>query len=86
MFYSYAEFNDGTRIAYSQILEDGMVEIGIERPSDGGFDSARCRVPSFAWSLVEGFSDEDVAQLERYIRQNLPLIWRLAEEESKVYA
>lgn len=86
MFYSYVEFPDETRIAYSQLLEDGMVEIGIERPTDDGFDSARCRVPAFNWSQVEGFSSQEIDAFENYLRKNLPLIWRLAEEKSKEYA
>lgn len=86
MFYSYAELPDETRIAYSQILEDGMVEIGIERPVEGGFDSARCRVPSFVWSSIDGFKPEEISRLERYLRNNLPLIWRLVEEKSRRYA
>ncbi len=86
MFYNYVEMNDGTQIAYSNFLEDGTVEIGIERPVEDGFDSARCLLPAFAWSAVEGFGDTEVAELERYLRNNMPLIWRLAGEVSKTYA
>lgn len=86
MFYNYVEMNDGTQIAYSSFLEDGTVEIGIERPTEDGFDSARCLLPSFAWSEVEGFDSTEIANFERYLRNNLPLIWRLAGEVSKTYA
>ena len=86
MFYNYVELNDGTQIAYSNFLEDGTVEIGIERPCENGFDSARCLLPSFRWSGVEGFDDAELAEFERYLRNNLPLIWRLAGEVSKTYA
>ena len=86
MFYNYVEMNDGTQVAYSNFLEDGTVEIGIERPTEDGFDSARCLLPSFAWSAVEGFDCSEVAEFERYLRNNLPLIWRLAGEVSKTYA
>lgn len=47
MFYNYVELNDGTQIAYSNFLEDGTVQIGIERPTEDGFDSARCLLPAF---------------------------------------
>ena len=86
MFYNYVEMNDGTQVAYSNFLEDGTVEVGIERPTEDGFDSARCLLPSFTWSAVEGFSDDELAEFERYLRNNLPLIWRLAGEVSKTYA
>lgn len=42
MFYNYVEFRDGTQIAYSNVLDDGCVEVSIERLIEMGFDSARC--------------------------------------------
>lgn len=40
MLYSYLEFPDGTQIAYSNVCEDNTVEVRVERPVDGGFDTA----------------------------------------------
>ena len=51
MMYPYMTLNDGTEITHSQLLDlqhDGTitVEVHFERPTDTGFDSARCSLPS----------------------------------------
>ena len=86
MFYTYVELEDGTQLAYSDVLDDGTVELSIERPIERGFDSARCLLPSFEWSDVEGFSADDMAYLDSFVHNNAPLILRLAREASKSYA
>ena len=43
MMYSYLKLPDDTRIAYSNVLEDNTILVGVERPVDGGFDSGYCR-------------------------------------------
>ena len=86
MFYDYAELEDGTQIAFSNVLDDGQVEVSAEKPVDLGFDSARCVLPSFEWSSIEGFSDEDMEYLDQFVHNNAPLILRLAREVSKEYA
>ena len=86
MFYTYVELEDGTQLAYSDVLDDGTVELSIERPIELGFDSARCLLPSFEWSDVEGFSADDMAYFDSFVHNNAPLILRLAREASKSYA
>ena len=86
MFYSYVELEDGTQIAYSNVLDNETVELSIERPVELGFDSARCILPSFEWEEVEGFSKDELNRLDRFVHDNAPLILRLAREVSKVYA
>lgn len=86
MFYEYVELEDGTQIAYSNVLEDNTVELSIERPIEDGFDSARCLLPSFSWSAIEGFSEEEIARLDSFVKNNAPLILRFAREASKTYA
>lgn len=85
MFYDYAELEDGTQVAYSNVLDDGVVEVSIERPIELGFDSARCVLPAFEWSDIEGFTDDDMAYLDTFVHNNAPLILRLAREASKNY-
>ena len=86
MFYNYVKLADGTQIAYSDLLEDNTVEVAVERPVDWGFDSGRCLLPAYTWSHIEGFTDEDIAALTEFIRNNAPLILRLSREASKSYA
>lgn len=86
MFYNYAELEDGTQIAYSNVLDDETVEVSIERPIDLGFDDARCLLPSFEWGPVEGFSDVELEHLDVFVHNNAALILRLAREVSRTYA
>ena len=86
MFYNYVELEDGTQIAYSNVLDDNVVEVSIERPVELDFDSARCLLPAFEWTNVRGFSESDMAYLDTFIHNNAPLIMRLAREVSKSYA
>ena len=86
MFYDYAELDDGTQLAYSNVLDNGIVEVSVERPVELGFNSARCVLPSFDWEDVEGFSPEEMVRLNAFVQRNAPLILRLAREASKVYA
>ena len=85
MFYNYVELEDGTQVAYSNVLDDGIVEVSIERPIELSFDSARCMLPAFEWSDITGFDDKDLAYLDSFIHNNAPLILRLAREASKTY-
>ena len=82
MMWDYVTLRDGTQLAYSAVREDGTVLVGIERPRDMGFDSARCLLPAYAWRGIEGFSGEEVSELEQFLRNNAPLIFELAQRRS----
>ncbi len=86
MFYTYVELDDHTQITYSNVLDEGTVEVSVERPVELGFDSALCVLPSFTWRDVEGFSSTEFAQIDDFVHNNAPLILRLSREVSKGYA
>lgn len=77
--WNYASLADETHIFYSDLHDDGTINIAIERPRDWGFDSAKCLMPSYAWSDVDGFSDEEIDDIESFLRDNAPLIFELSE-------
>ena len=81
MFWDYIQLPDETQVAYSDVREDGTLEVRVERPSDMGFDSARCMLPSFTWSDVQGFSDEEMGNLDHLVRNNAPLIFEFAQAD-----
>lgn len=64
MMWSYAQFPDETQVAYSDVRVDRTVRIDIERPRDWGFDFARCIMPAYQWSDVDGFTDQEIEELE----------------------
>lgn len=57
MLYPYLTFGDGTEVVHSELFnEDGVkkVLVHFERPTEDGFDSARCELPSYIWIDWEG--------------------------------
>ena len=86
MFYNYAELEDGTQVAFSNVLDSGEVQVSIERPVELGFDSAMCMLPAFEWTAVEGFDESDMIRLDSFVHNNAQLILRLAREASREYA
>lgn len=82
MMYEYLEFADRTLVSHSQIIEkEGQktVQVHFERPKEGGFDAARCELPSYRWLMRDGFSDTEMAFFREFLQHNLHLIFRYAE-------
>lgn len=83
MMYPYITFSDETEVTHSHILEnDGLqvVEVHFERPVEQGFYSARCVLPTYQWKFNEGFSDEDIAFFNEFLRHNAHLLYRYAAQ------
>lgn len=85
MFYNCVEFEDGTQVAFSNVLDGGEVQVSIERPVELDFDSALCVIPAFERTAVEGFDESDMTRLDSFIHNNSQLILRLARETSREY-
>ncbi len=69
-------------ITHSQLLGDGenkTVQVHFERPVEGGFDSARCELPSYKWIKREGFTDDEIKKFTRFLENNAHLIFRFAD-------
>ena len=86
MMYNYIKLADDTQIAHSNILDDQTVQVSVERPIDGGFCSATCFLPRCRSGPGEGFTAADLGFLSEIVRDNAPLIYRLAREAGKRYA
>jgi hypothetical protein len=82
MMYPYMTLGDETEIVHSQIIEDGdmkKVIVHFERPTEDGFDSARCELPTYKWLYAEGYSGEELSAFEELLRNNAHLIYKYAE-------
>jgi len=80
--YPFIELPDETLITHSHIInENGLkiVKIHFERPSDQCFDSATCRLPTYEWILIDGYSDEEIAMFERMCRDGAHIFYKYAE-------
>lgn len=70
MMYQYSTLSDGTGVAHSEIYtENGIetVKVYFEKPVLGGFHSAECYLPSYDWKNIEGFTKEEINNLQEYL-------------------
>lgn len=80
--YPYMTLADDTEIVHSQIMDvDGVkkVIVHFERPTDKGFDSARCELPDYQWISLNGYSDDEIKLFEQLLRSNAHLLYKYAE-------
>ena len=81
MMYPFMTLNDETEIVHSQLIEDKGIKkviVNFERPTDNGFDSARCELPEYKWTEKEGYSDEEIAFFEKLLHSNAHLLYKYA--------
>lgn len=80
MMYPFMQLEDNTEIVHSEILDGEKVKIYIERPIEGGFQSATCFLPEYNWEDVSGFSGADIERFQEIIESTSHLIIRFAKE------
>lgn len=81
MLYPFMTLDDETEIVHSEnYFENGMehVRVEIEKPVEGGFQSAECILPEYKWANVQGFSDVEIQKLQDLIESLAHIIFRLA--------
>jgi hypothetical protein len=82
MMYPYMTLADETEIVHSQIIEEQgekKIVVHFERPTENGFDSARCELPEYKWILKDGYSDDEIAMFEQLLHSNAHLLYKYAE-------
>lgn len=83
MMYPYMTLFDETEIVHSQIIEENNVQkviVHFERPTEDGFDYARCELPEYKWIQRKGYSDEEIALFEQLLQSNAHLLYQYAAE------
>ena len=81
MMYPYITLADETEIVHSQIIDDNgkqKVIVHFERPTEDGFDFARCELPEYKWIMKEGYTKEEMALFDQFLRNNAHLIFKYA--------
>ena len=87
MMYPYMTLADETEVTHSQVFEeDGIkkIEVYFERPTESGFDSARCQLPSYTWLSREGYSDHEIETFEKLLHSNARLLYNTSNKNSPV--
>ena len=75
MMYPYMTLSDETEIVHSQLIEDKGIKkviVNFERPTDNGFDSARCELPEYKWT------EKEIAFFEKLLHSNAHLLYKYA--------
>lgn len=81
MLYPFMTLPDDTEIVHSEsYLQDGQehVRVEIEKPIEGGFQSATCILPEYDWQDINGFSEIEIRKLQDLISSLAHIIFRLA--------
>ena len=80
--YPFSTLADETLITHSHLIDENglkMVEVHFERPILGGFDMARCSLPSYEWIMRDGYTDEEIAMFEQMCRSGAHIFYKYAE-------
>ena len=83
MMYPYMTLGDGTEIVHSHLIQDGdkqKVIVNFERPTEDGFDSARCELPSYTWINRQGYSDDEIELFQKLLESNAHLLYKYAAQ------
>lgn len=81
MMYPYIKLADETEIVHSHLIDDDGIQkvvVHFERPTENGFDCARCELPTYKWLFKDGYTEEEVAVFEQLLRSNAHLIYKYA--------
>ena len=84
MLYPYITFNDNTEVLHTHVLEEGTqnqsVEVHFERPVLNGFQSARCVIPGYKWLSNDGYSEDEIKNFEKFLKNNAHLMFEFARK------
>ena len=84
MLYPFLTLPDETEIVHSEshITDDGkeVVKVCIEKPIDYGFKSATCWLPDYRWENVEGYTKEEINDLQELVQSLAATIYELARD------
>lgn len=80
MMYEYMTLSDNTTIAHSDMKKDGKVKVYIEKPVEGGFWHVTCFLPKYEWVENEGFSDDEIVELKKFVENNAHIIMEFSQK------
>lgn len=78
---------DENVLTFTDVEEDkdgfDTISFRFERANDTGFDFAEGRLPENQIYRSFGFSEDELMQLQEYIRNNSFLVWEIARERGE---
>ncbi len=83
MMYPFMTLNDKTEVVHSEAYDDNgieTVEVYFEQPVEGGFHSAECYLPAYEWKNIDGFTPDEIASYQEFLKSVAHIVIRLARE------
>ena len=81
MMYPFLTLDDETEITHSEMLDNGMVKVYLEKPDEKDcFHHATCYLPSYHWEEIVGFSEEEMSRYREVIESTAHLIIEFSQE------
>ena len=84
---NYYSTIDNNVLTFSDVEEDkdgfDSIVFRFERPNEKGFDFAEGKLPENQMYKTYGFSEDELMQMQEYIRSNSFLIWEIARERGE---
>lgn len=83
MMYPFMTLDDKTEIVHSDAYDENGIEtvkVYFEKPVYGGFHSAECYLPKYNWENIEGFSDDEIAKYQEFLKSIAHIVIRLSRE------
>jgi len=87
LLYPFLMLDDETEIVHSEfIIKDGkeQIKVCIEKPIEGGFQSATCWLPDYQWQNVQRFSEDEIQKYEKLIKNVAHKIFELAGDSRSI--
>lgn len=84
MMFPYITLADETEVTHSQLLSRNNrqeVEVHFERPTENGFDEARCVLPSYEWVHKIGYTNDEIESFTLFLHNNAHLLFKYAEAD-----
>ena len=82
MMYPYMILQDEIEVVHSQIIHGNGIDkvlVHFERPTEKGFDDARCELPEYKWIYCHGFSEAEISFFKQFLESNAHLIYKYAK-------
>lgn len=81
MMYPFMTLDDNTEIVHSEMLPDNRVKVYVEKPdAKDCFHNMTCYLPSYEIESINGFSEDEVAELMDIIRSTSHIIIEFSQE------
>ena len=75
MLYPFIQLDDKTEIVHSEILDGDRVKVYVEKPIEGGFNSAVCYLPEYEWVEIDGFTRDEINKFQEILESTAHLIY-----------